>query len=195
MTESRRVTDVATLKAFGHPLRLKLYGTLKVAGTATASQLADQVDEAVSLVSYHLRKLAEHGLIEEAPQAQRGDGRERWWQPAQDRLSFRYEDFDDAPEEVAAYKAVVRTLHERHGALFHAWVDQSAAWSPEWRSAADNSDFLARLTPGELTSLQEELHALIRSYEERAKAAEAAGDTEGRENVAVYLQAFPFREL
>lgn len=191
----RRVTDLGTLKAFGHPLRLKLYGALKVARTATASQLAEQVDEAVSLVSYHLRKLAEHGLIEEAPQAQRGDGRERWWQPAQETLSFRYEDFDDAPEEVAAMTAVTRTLHEQHGSLFRAWVDQRAAWSPEWRSAADNSDFLARLTPGELASLNEELHALIRSYEKRAKAAEEAGDTEGRENVVVYLQAFPFRGL
>ena len=45
---------------------MQLYRALCVARTATASQLADQVDEAVSLVSYHLRKLAEHGLIEEA---------------------------------------------------------------------------------------------------------------------------------
>ncbi|MEU0597639.1 helix-turn-helix domain-containing protein, partial [Streptomyces sp. NPDC006393] len=64
--ENRYVTDLGTLKALAHPLRMKLYRLLFVTGTATASHLAEQVDEAVSLVSYHLRKLAEHGLIEEA---------------------------------------------------------------------------------------------------------------------------------
>lgn len=77
----RRVSDLETLKAFGHPLRMKLYRALYISREATASQLAEQVDEAVSLVSYHLRKLADHGLIEEAEQQGR-DGRERWWQPA-----------------------------------------------------------------------------------------------------------------
>ena len=76
---SLSITDVGTLKALAHPLRMRLYRALCVADKATASHLADQVDEAVSLVSYHLRKLAEHGLIEEAD-PQSADGRERWWQ-------------------------------------------------------------------------------------------------------------------
>lgn len=46
--ERRRVSDLDTLKAIGHPLRLKLYRALHINRTATASQLADQVDEAVS---------------------------------------------------------------------------------------------------------------------------------------------------
>ncbi|MEU7580488.1 helix-turn-helix domain-containing protein [Streptomyces sp. NPDC041068] len=195
--QRRRVTDLGTLKAFGHPLRLRLYGALKVAPgrTATASQLAEEVDEAVSLVSYHLRKLAEHGLIEEAPQAQRGDGRERWWTPAQETLSFHTEDFEDTPEKAAALTAVTRTLHEQQTDLFEVWLGNRSAWSPKWRSAADNSDFLARLNPAELASLTEELHAVVRKYEEQAKAAEEAGETEGRENVLLYMRSFPFRSL
>lgn len=46
--ERRRISDLDTLKAIGHPLRLKLYRALHIKRTATASQLADQVDEAVS---------------------------------------------------------------------------------------------------------------------------------------------------
>ncbi|MFE0174851.1 helix-turn-helix domain-containing protein [Streptomyces sp. NPDC059002] len=190
--ENRRITDVGTLKAFGHPLRLKLYGTLRVAGVATASQLAAQVDEAVSLVSYHLRKLAEHGLIEEA-EAQSGDARERWWRAAQETLSFRHEDFKDSPEGVAAHAATVRRLIAHHNEQYETYLDQQAAWGEQWRKAADQSDFLARLNPAELTRLNAEIHALIKTYEERGKAAEAAGDTEGRENVAVHLASFPFR--
>lgn len=93
---THRIKDLDTLKALGHPLRMKLYRALYVAGTATASQLADQVDEAVYLVSYHLRKLAAHGLIEEARGSGR-DARERWWQPV-GALATRDEDFRDAPE-------------------------------------------------------------------------------------------------
>ncbi|MEW1924494.1 helix-turn-helix domain-containing protein [Streptomyces sp. NPDC088360] len=190
--ESRRITDVGTLKAFGHPLRLKVYGTLRVAGPSTASQLASQVDEAVSLVSYHLRKLAEHGLIVEA-EVQSGDARERWWQAAQDTLSFRHEDFKDTPEGAATHTAVVRALIAQREEQYNTYLDQQAAWGAEWRTAADQSDFLARLNPAELTRLNAEIHALVKTYEEQGKAAEAAGDTEGRENVAVHLASFPFR--
>lgn len=190
--ESRRITDVGTLKAFGHPLRLKVYGTLRVAGPSTASQLAAQVDEAVSLVSYHLRKLAEHGLIVEA-EGQSGDARERWWRAAQDNLSFRHEDFKDTPEGAATHTAVVRALIAQREQQYNTYLDQQAAWGPEWRMAADQSDFLARLNPAELTRLNAEIHALIRTYEAQGKAAEAAGDTEGRENVALHLASFPFR--
>jgi DNA-binding transcriptional ArsR family regulator len=190
--ETRRITDVGTLKAFGHPLRLKIYGTLRVSGPSTASQVAGQVDEAVSLVSYHLRKLAEHGLIEEA-EAQSGDARERWWRAAQDNLSFRHEDFKDTPEGAAVHTSVIRTLIARRHEQYETYLDQQAAWGEQWRRAADQSDFLARLNPAELTRLNAEIHALIKTYEEQGKAAEAAGDTEGRENVALHLASFPFR--
>lgn len=46
--EPRRVSDLETLKAFGHPLRMKLYRALYISRKATASQLAELVDEAVS---------------------------------------------------------------------------------------------------------------------------------------------------
>lgn len=45
--DPRRVDDLDTLKAFGHPLRMKLYRALFISRTATASQLAEQVDSAV----------------------------------------------------------------------------------------------------------------------------------------------------
>ncbi|MGB8944793.1 MAG: helix-turn-helix domain-containing protein [Streptomyces sp.] len=190
--EPRRITDVDTLKAFGHPLRLKIYSTLRVAGPATASQIAAQVDEAVSLVSYHLRKLAEPGLIREA-EVQSGDARERWWEAAQETVSFRHDDFKDTPEGAAAHTAVLRTVIAHREEQYHTYLAQQSAWGAEWRRAADQSDFLARLNPAELTRLNAEISALIKTYEERGKAAEAAGDTEGRENVALHLASFPFR--
>ncbi|MEU5217891.1 helix-turn-helix domain-containing protein [Streptomyces sp. NPDC020807] len=189
--EHRRIDDLGTLKAIAHPLRMRLYRALFVSRTATASQLADQVDEAVSLVSYHLRKLAEHGLIEEA-EAQSADGRERWWQPSSYGFSIRDEDVR-APELAAATAAFGRTVDEQRREMYDRFRDERHTWSEEWRSAAVSSEWLPRLTAPELASLGKELDALLQKYDRRARAAEAAGDTEGRENVAVHLHGFPYR--
>ncbi|MFD9865386.1 ArsR/SmtB family transcription factor [Streptomyces alboflavus] len=191
--EDRRITDLGTLKAFGHPLRLKLYRSLYVRRRATASQLAEEVEGAVSLVSYHLRKLAEHGLIEEAPGATRGDGRERWWQPAQQGLSLHRRDFEDAPEKLAAHTAVARAIVDQRTDAYLRYLDEQPAWSPEWQAAADGSDFLLRLTAAELAALSGELRAVIQKYAASGNTAHEAGDDEGRENVALHLYSFPFR--
>ncbi|MFE1588249.1 ArsR/SmtB family transcription factor [Streptomyces sp. NPDC058737] len=190
--ENHPITDLGTLKALAHPLRMQLYRGLCVARAATASQLAEQVDEAVSLVSYHLRKLAEHGLVEEA-EPQSADGRERWWQPSSDLVSIRDENFRDAPERAAAHLAATRLFHEQRADMYRRYLDERPTWGPEWNSAAPDNESLLRLTPADLKELGEELLALARKYDERGRAAEAAGDTEGRENVALHVYGFPFR--
>ncbi|WLQ47764.1 helix-turn-helix domain-containing protein [Streptomyces poriferorum] len=190
--ESRRVSDLGTLKAFGHPSRMKLYRALHIARQATASQLAEQVDEQVSLVSYHLRKLADHGLIEEAGR-QGGDGRERWWQPTSKGLRFNDEDFDDAPEKAATHTAVSRLSFDQHIELYRRHLDTYRSWSPQWRKGSFGSEYLARLTAEELTALESELDAVINRYQEQGRARDEAGDTENRENVALHLYGFPFR--
>ncbi|AXL88119.1 transcriptional regulator [Streptomyces sp. CB09001] len=190
--ENRPITDLGTLKALAHPLRSRLYRNLAVARTATASQLAEQVDEAVSLVSYHLRKLAEYGLVEEA-EPQSADGRERWWQPSSDGVSIRDENFRDAPERAAAHLAATRLFHEQRADMYRRYLDERSTWGPEWNSAAPDNESQLRLTPADLKELGEELLALAKKYDERGRAAEAAGDTEGRENVALHVYGFPFR--
>ncbi|WP_413756765.1 ArsR/SmtB family transcription factor [Streptomyces sp. MMBL 11-3] len=190
--ENLSITDLGTLKALAHPLRMQLYRGLCVARTATASQLAEQVDEAVSLVSYHLRKLAEHGLIETA-EPQSGDARERWWQPAAQSVSIRDKDFRDAPERAAAHLAATRLFLDQRAAMYRRYLDERLTWGAEWNSAAPDNESLLRLTAGELAELAAELLELARKYDEKGRAAEAAGDTEGRENVALHVYGFPFR--
>ncbi|MFF7329268.1 ArsR/SmtB family transcription factor [Streptomyces sp. NPDC090306] len=190
--ENHRIGDVGTLKALAHPLRADLYRALCLADVATASQLAEQVDEAVSLVSYHLRKLADHGLIE-AAEPRSGDGRERWWQPAYDGVSIKNADFRDAPEKAAAHTAAVRLFQEQRGELYRRYLDSRSAWGDAWNAAVCDSESWLRLNAGELGALQEELLALARKYDELGRTAEAAGDTEGREHVALHVTGFPFR--
>ncbi|MGQ4330313.1 ArsR/SmtB family transcription factor [Streptomyces hayashii] len=190
--ENRRITDLGTLKALAHPLRLNLYRALYLERVATASRLAELVGEAVSLVSYHLRKLAEHGLIEQA-EPQSADGRERWWRPASDGVSIHDEDFRDAPEKAAAHRSASRLFFAHRSELYHRHLDERASWAPEWNSASFDSEYLSRLTSAELAELGREVHALMARYVDKGRAAEADGDTEGRENVALHLYGFPFR--
>ncbi|MFG3014637.1 ArsR/SmtB family transcription factor [Streptomyces cinerochromogenes] len=190
--ENRRITDIGTLKALAHPLRMKLYRLLFVAEVATASQLAEQVDEAVSLVSYHLRKLAAHGLVEEA-EPRSSDARERWWQPSSEGVSIRDADFRDAPEKAAAHLAASRLFLEQRAEMYRKYLDERAYWGPEWNTAAHDSEFLLRLTPGELADLKKDLNELLKRYDEQGRAREGAGDTEGREHVALHVYGFPFR--
>lgn len=191
--EPEQITDLSRLKAFTNPLRMQLYRLLYAAGTATASQLAEQVDQAPSLVSYHLRKLAEHGFVTEAS-GQSTDGRERWWQVASEGgWGFRDSDFADTPEGATAVGALSRSIFDTRTAQYRAYLDQTAAWGKAWTDASFSSEWLLDLTPAELAEMSDELEALARRWRERGKAAKAADDTEDREHVSVHLYGFPFR--
>jgi DNA-binding transcriptional ArsR family regulator len=77
-TVPRRVTgDAKRWKALGHPLRQEILRQLDTRGPATSTTLAEALGESTGTTSYHLRVLADAGVIEEVPG--RGDGRERWW--------------------------------------------------------------------------------------------------------------------
>jgi DNA-binding transcriptional ArsR family regulator len=189
----RRITELDALKVFTHPLRIRLYRALTATRAATASHLSDQVDEAVSLVSYHLRKMAAHGFIEEAPEHST-DGRERWWKVSSERgFSFRTSDFADRPEGVAVIAEVTRQLLVTRLERYERYLSEQAAWPAEWTNASFSSEYLPLLTSAELQQMADEIGALMARWSDVGKAAEAAGDTEGREHVAVQMYGFPFR--
>jgi hypothetical protein len=72
-------------------------------------------------------------------------------------------------------------------------VDERHAWGHEWSTTASDSESTLRLTAAELAELNEELLSVVSKYDEKGRAYEKAGDTEGRENVALHLYGFPFR--
>lgn len=189
----QRVTDLEALKVFTHPLRIRLYRALHMAGEATASHLSDQVDEAVSLVSYHLRKMAAHGFIEAAA-GHRGDARERWWKVAAEHgFSFRSEDFSDGPEGQAVLTQVIRQMLASRVERYSRYLDEQGAWPAEWTDASFSSEYMPQLTAAELRQMAEEIGELMHRWTDRGRAARAAGDTEGREFVAVQMYGFPHR--
>ena len=77
ITPRRLVGDASRWKAMSHPLRREMLRHLDEHGPATSTTLAGALGENTGTTSYHLRVLADAGVIEEVPE--RANGRERWW--------------------------------------------------------------------------------------------------------------------
>jgi DNA-binding transcriptional ArsR family regulator len=93
------VGDARRWKAMSHPLRREMLRYLGEHGAATSTTLAEALDENTGTTSYHLRVLADAGVIEEVPG--RAHGRERWWRAIPTDL--REPDYDSLslPERAA----------------------------------------------------------------------------------------------
>ena len=71
--------DTKAITVLAHPLRSRLLTELRMHGPATATNLARTLETNTGATSYHLRKLASVGLVEETED---GRGRERPWRAA-----------------------------------------------------------------------------------------------------------------
>ena len=80
------LTDPKAIRALAHPLRLALIEALGQAGTLTATQASEMLDESPANCAFHLRTLAKYGFVEEAGG---GRGRERPWRQTYDGMNWR----------------------------------------------------------------------------------------------------------
>lgn len=179
--------DAQQLKALAHPLRVALLGLLRAEGPGTASTLADRLDVSSGLTSYHLRELARAGFVEE--DASRGSGRQRWWKAAHELTSWDPAD----PATAAVTEQLVDRWERWRASVVATWRSSRAAWPPQWRRAAEQSDLLLRLTPDELIEVGEALRGVLEPWLERTRARRD-GLTPVPEDAAfvrVFLTALP----
>lgn len=175
--------DAAALRILAHPMRLTLLGRLRQHGPATARQLAAMYDIDSGAASYHLRRLAEGGLIEEDTAL--GSRRDRWWR-ARHRTSV-HEPLTAASDEQQDSRAYVHATALAYSERLRRLADTVPLLPDDWFAASTFSDYTLRLTPGELTRLKRELASVIHKYS--ADAADGSGTP-----VSVQLQAFPLLE-
>ena len=177
--------DVAQLRALAHPLRSRLLGALRFHGPATSTALAARLGTNSGATSYHLRQLAEVGLVEDDPD--HPGGRDRWWRSAHDATSWRSAEIADDPDARAAGDWLLRHQAQLSAGWLHDWLEARDDWSGDWRDAADQSDYHLDLTADGLRSLMNDLHAVLRRHRD-------AEVEPGAERVTVLLQAFPSPE-
>ena len=102
------LTDPKAMRALAHPLRWALLEALAQAGTLTATQASEMLNESPANCAFHLRTLAKYGFVEEAGG---GRGRERPWRRTYDTLSWG-RNADDPGAAIAAE------------ALDQVWIDR-----------------------------------------------------------------------
>lgn len=185
MPRTERILDAHSLRGLAHPLRMKMLGHLRSEGPATATQLGEIFGESSGTTSWHLRQLAEHGFIEEAPGL--GNRRERWWMASQQSTHLEHASLElgDDPEAKAALDVFLDAVvaEQMHSAA--TFQRERLTWSPEWVHASNLSDWDLRLTADEALALGERLEQLIESYRRPARP--------GDERVTVQIQLFPRR--
>ncbi|MFD9729761.1 ArsR/SmtB family transcription factor [Streptomyces sp. NPDC059072] len=180
-----RTLDARSLRGLAHPLRMRILTALRQDGPATASQLAERLGESSGATSYHLRQLAAHGFVEDAPE--HGKGRERWWRAAHDGTRFDESlMYDGDPETRGAADTFLHEIATIHTQELSTWLGDATNWSKEWQRSSEVSDYTLRLTPEQALELIHRMHDLVNSYRDLPPV-------EGMETVRVHSHAFPRR--
>lgn len=158
-----------------HPLRSRLLTALRMDGPATATALARSLDTNTGATSYHLRKLASVGLVEETDA---GRGRERWWRASTSSHGWTERDVAGDAEAEAASDWLKRYYLRSFVERYERWLAVAADAPIEWRAAVESGDAKLHVTAAQLTAFQDDLIALIDRYRDAAGDDRAARDVE-----------------
>ncbi|GAA1984159.1 helix-turn-helix domain-containing protein [Catenulispora subtropica] len=182
------VLDTAALRVLAHPMRLNFLRHLRDNGPTTGRRLAGHFGLDSGAVSYHLRKLAEGGLIEE--DTARGTRRDRWWRVTRHAL---YHDPADSPDDAAEAGAYLQALLIAYGDDLRRYAADVPRLPADWFAVAMASDRPLRLTPTQLTELKRDLISVIDRYRALSEGAEGAEGADGPESrpVSVHLHTLP----
>ena len=170
------------IRVLAHPLRVQLLGRLRGEGPATATRLAAALGTNTGATSYHLRQLAEAGLVVEEERA--GSGRQRWWRAAHEMSSWRRSYYADDPDATAAAEWLETFQVNRFVETAESWRRGLPDEPLEWRDAGELSDYLVTLDPAQIGAMMAEIEAVVERYV-RAEPAP------GARPVTLYLAALP----
>lgn len=158
-----------------HEVRTALLELLAEVGTVTATEAAARLGYSSGLCSFHLRQLARHGHIEEAPHS---GGRARPWRLRQCAPSV------DAPAE-ERFGDLARGLEDES---WQRWLDRRDQAPAEWRHDEAFSA-VAYLTPEEMSRVADAVRRALAPYRDREQRPLARPD--GARPVALITRLFP----
>jgi hypothetical protein len=157
-----RLTDPRALRAYAHPVRMKLVGLLRTEGPLTATRAAELLGESSGTCSFHLRQLAKYGLVEEAGG---GTGREKPWQAT--TMFTTWDAIAETPEAAAATSLLKTVMAESYFERLMRWLEASPNEPPEWQDAALLGDQILYVTADELAELGRKVREVVDVYFER----------------------------
>lgn len=174
--------DTHAVKVLAHPLRSRLVGALRLHGPSTATDLAALLDTNTGATSYHLRKLAEVGLVVDTGD---GDRKRRVWAAAADNTQFEPSDFEGDADAESAFGWLERDWLRHFTEKFGRWLDLRPSWPLEWGDATGMNDAMVVVTAEQLSAMHAELREVIDRY-----ARVGQGNPQAK-RVAAYLSFYP----
>lgn len=182
-----------SMRALAHPVRLAILSRLQGHGPSTATTLAPLVGATPSVTSWHLRHLAEHGLVRDADVE--ADGRQRWWEAV--GTGFRFTPpADDAGHDAASLLS--RVMFDQAEHLPAQWVrDTEPLLEPQWRRSAGLSNTTILATADELEEVEVAIEAVLAPYVLRKgeAAAEVPADIRRVRMLRYVLPTAPVEEI
>jgi DNA-binding transcriptional ArsR family regulator len=150
------------MRALAHPVRLAILNQLQRHGPSTATVLAPIVGATPSVTSWHLRHLAEHGLVRDADIE--GDGRQRWWEAVARGIRFA-PPTDGGDEDREAYRMLARVITadvERYPRQWEREVEPHL--DGEWLALSGLANTRILTTAAELADVEAKLEAILAPY-------------------------------
>ena len=178
----------SALRVLAHPLRSRLLAQLRVHGSATATELAAALETNSGATSYHLRQLAEVGLIEDSGE---GTGRRRVWRAAaaagapEASVGILDPENTEDPDDAAAADWLARDYLEHFTGRATDWLDTRGQWPGPWAPVLGLEDHLVLVSAEQMTALREELVEVLERYRRLGQGNPRA------KRVSVYTCALP----
>jgi DNA-binding transcriptional ArsR family regulator len=165
------LTDPRAMRALAHPVRLAVLDQLQRHGPATATQLSPVVGATPSVTSWHLRHLAQFGLVRDSDAGQ--DRRQRWWEAVARGIRF---EVPDDEEGRSAARLLANQMFAQYDHLPRQWMAADEPRLPdEWRRLSGLANTRVVLSADELAGLEDQVEALLAPYVTRAPANRPKG--------------------
>src|SRR3954454_58057 len=200
MATRRMELDAAALKALAHPLRVQILRTLELRKQESVTGLAQELGETTGAVSYHLRQLARHGLVEEGDADEPEDGvaeesggrravgrRRRLWRMAVDEIHMTGMAFMENEDTREAAGFLLREFESSRSRRLAHWFATATTWPQEWQQASSDMDGTLVLDPAQTRALADELKAVLDRYRQLPPG-------EGARHVDVQYAVYPTAE-
>ncbi len=154
------VTDPRAMRALAHPVRLAILNRLQRHGPATATQLAPHVKASPSVASWHLRHLAEFGLVSDWNGGP--DRRQRWWQAVAKGFRFEMPDDDEGQAAASMLRGQLMAAGED---LVQTWLGEVAPrLEGQWQKVGGSANTRVVVTAEEAGDIHARIEEILAPY-------------------------------
>lgn len=158
------ISDIDAIKTLSDPLRMKMLSILQRLHLASATTLAEELQESAPKISYHLKQLEKHGIVYQAETRTKGNLIENLYAPSARQFSIQRDVSSDC--EAGYDDAILSMVQE-----INAQVSRDLMYVAKLGQAKHFSSTISYdtyyLTLDEIEQLRTDILARLMTYADR----------------------------